>query len=267
MAAQKAKSHPALVDRRRRIALEPANVVGPEAEARQAEREPAADGLCHGRKGGLAVAAPAEGETLRACGRGEGEEHRFLVSVALLEGGVAESVVEKGVEVVHSLRIHGPVVPCYVRGWDALAEIRLQAVYAYVEEFLEARGKPGACLRVRQVYQAHAGLPEVPLPDIAVLAFEEIAFLGGVVEDRSCLGQIRVYPTAGFMDEVGGFRAGYLALWFGEVGRGEDEVAPGKGVHPEAVKVEDFYWDIFLPHRLGEGGDCLFVVGSGEAGS
>lgn len=59
VAAQEAEGHPALVDPRRRVPLEAANVAGPKGEAGQPDGEAPADRLAHGGGCGFAVAAPA----------------------------------------------------------------------------------------------------------------------------------------------------------------------------------------------------------------
>lgn len=49
---------PAVVDLRRRVALEPADVVGRESETRQGEAQSASECFGHRLEGGLAVASP-----------------------------------------------------------------------------------------------------------------------------------------------------------------------------------------------------------------
>ena len=147
-------------------ALEAADVVAPEAEAGQAEGEPAAQGLGHGLEVGLAVAAPVDRVLLTARRGGAGEQQRLALTALgaqQFEDGLVEEV---GVVVVHPLGV-GAVVPHHV-GRDALAEVRLEAVDAEIELYPELLRVPPAGVRVGEVDQAHAGLPHVGLPHAAV---------------------------------------------------------------------------------------------------
>ena len=73
---EQAERGPALVDPGVGRALEAADVVAPEAEAAEREREPAAQGLGHRLEGRRRVAAPVHGHALAADGRRAGEERR-----------------------------------------------------------------------------------------------------------------------------------------------------------------------------------------------
>jgi len=103
-------------------------------------------------------------------------------------------VVQVGVVVVHPLGIRA--VEKDDVGGDAFAEVGLEAVDALVEERLELARVPAAGSRVREVDDAHAGLPAIPLPDVAVRTFEQEAPGAPLLEQRRALGDVRVDPDA-----------------------------------------------------------------------
>ncbi len=70
-------------------------------------------------------------------------------------------------------RVDG-LVPLHVARWNPLAKVGPESIYAHVKEPFEARRVPFARVEVCQVDESHARLREVPLPDIAVGAFEQV---------------------------------------------------------------------------------------------
>ena len=109
-----------------------ADVVAPEAEAAERQRQPAAQTLGHGLEGRRTVPAPVDGELLPAGGGGAGKDHGVAFSKLLLQQIKHYFVVEIAVVVVHLQRV-GAVVVDHVGG-DALAEIGLETVHALVDE-------------------------------------------------------------------------------------------------------------------------------------
>jgi len=168
---------------------------------------------------------------------------------------------------VHFLRVDRGVGPLHVDARDALAEIGFDRVDAEVEEGVQTAHEPCSCCRVREVHDAHAALPEVPLEHIAVLSIQQIALLRRHFEDRRRLPDVWIRPHADFLAVATLFHPPDLARGIRELVLIEDEVTPLEGLEPEAVEVEDLDGDITLLHALEEAGDgCLVIVG-GEGGT
>jgi hypothetical protein len=167
---------------------------------------------------------------------------------------------------MHALVVDALVEPFHAFRWYALAEVSLDTVDADIAELLDAGLIPLHGSGVREVDEGHARLPEVPLPDIAVRAAHEVAIVGGELEDRGCLADVRVCPYADLVDEAGFFQAFDLAGWVGELVGVEDEVTPVEGAEPEAVEVEYFDGDGALFHFGEEVGNGCFGVGGCEGG-
>ncbi len=147
-------------------------------------------------------------------------------------------------------------------GGDALAEVRLEAVHTLVEQRLELPGVPVAGGRAGEVDQPHAGLPQVPLPDVAVRPAHQVPEGGGLVEQRGLLGDVGVDPGAD--PQPLGLEPGEHAVGVREDVRVPLEVAPLVLAHPEAVEVEDGERDAALGHAVHEGRHGLLVVRRGE---
>ena len=82
---------------------------------------------------------------------------------------------------MHRLRITAIVVRYIDR--DTLAEIRLEAVHAALQDRTQLVGVPLHCIRIREIHQSHAGLPVVGLPyALSVCTFQKIAILHALVE-------------------------------------------------------------------------------------
>ncbi len=234
--------------------------MAPEAEARQAEGQTAAQGLGHRLVRRLAVAAPVHRELLAARRRRAGEEDGLLLAAVLAQHLEDRAVVEVRVVVVHPLRV-GAVGPGHVDR-HAFAEVGLEAVDALREQRLQLGGVPVAGGRACEVDQGHAGLPHVPLPDAAVRALQQMPECPALGEQRGALGDVRVDPDTDA--QVTGAQPGQHALRVREDPRIPLEVAPVELAHPEAVEVEDGEGELTLLHALDEGRHRLLVVRGGE---
>jgi hypothetical protein len=200
---------------------------------------------------------------LLAAGRRRSSEHHGLALAAVLAQHVEDGpVVEVRVVVVHPLRV-GAVGPLHVEG-HPLAEVGLEAVDALGEQGLQLARVPVAGGGAGEVDECHARLPQVPLPDAAVRASQEVSEGPALREQRGALGDVRVDPHA----DVQALRLqpGQHPLRIGEHPRVPGEVAPLELPHPEAVEVEDGQRQFAVPHALDEGGDRLLVVGGRERG-
>src|SRR6478736_6560928 len=102
---KQAKGGPAFVDVSRRGALEAADVVTPEAEAAQAERQAAAQRFGHRLKSRPAVAAPVHGEPLTRSVRRAGEEYGLTATALCFNRAEDGLVVHDRIEIMHLHRI------------------------------------------------------------------------------------------------------------------------------------------------------------------
>ncbi len=96
---------PSLVDGGAGLALEAPDVMAPEAEAAQAEAEPAAQRLRHRLVVAVAVAAPVHGEALAGGGRRACEDAGVPLAALLLQEFEHRLVVKVRVVVVHQRRV------------------------------------------------------------------------------------------------------------------------------------------------------------------
>ena len=257
---QQSERHPALVQRGRRCSLEAADVVTPEAEAAEAQRQAAAQALGHALEGRVAVAAPVHRELLPAR-RGAAREQRGLAGPLGIQRTEHGRVVQLRVVVVHPVRV-AAIKPNDALVRDALPEVRLDGVHALPRKPPDVARKPRRRVRVREIHDAHARLPQVALPHPAVRAAQQVALARGLREQRGLLRDVRVdphaHPQAPFM------QAGQHALRVGKHGRVPLEVAPLEGLHPEAVEVEHRQRNLPFPHAVKERGHGPLVVVGGK---
>ena len=85
-------------------------------------------------------------------------------------------------------------MPGNVVGGDALPEVGLEGVDALVHQVLEFADVPLAGGWVGEVDESHARLPQIPLPDAAVRALEEVSGLRGFGEEGLPLRYIVIDP-------------------------------------------------------------------------
>jgi hypothetical protein len=100
-------------------------------------------------------------------------------TVVALDSAIDKLVIKVGIVVMHFLRRHSGVMPGDIYIWDPLTEIRFDGVDAQGEKIVDFGYEPIACSRVREVDYSHTGLPEVPLPDVAVFAAQQKVGGGG----------------------------------------------------------------------------------------
>ena len=262
VAGEQPERAPALVDVRRGGVFEPADIVAPETEAGQANRQPTAQAFGHRLIVGVAVAAPVNRELLRTHRRGAGKQHRLFFSHRLFQHVPHQLVVDVGVMVVHLLWI-GPVEPLHVRR-NTLAKVGLEAVDADIHQAFQLVGIPPARVRVGEVVNRQPRLPFVPLPQGAVRTLEQIAPLSQLPEDRGFLADVWVNPHADLQPFL--LQAADHPFRVREGHRIPLEVAPLEGLHPEAVKVEHVQRQVPFGHAVDKAVDRRFVVVGGERG-
>ncbi len=88
------------------------------------------------------------------------------------------------------------VEPIYIQRWDSFTKVRFNGIDSLVEKKLQTTDEPFAGFGIGEVDYGHAGLPEVPLEDISVLALQEVAFAGSEFENWGCLREVWVDPNA-----------------------------------------------------------------------
>ena len=261
VAGQKAERRPALVHIGGRGLLKAGNIVAPEAEAAVAHAQTGAQGLRHGDVASAVVAAPVNGELLASGGGAAGKQNGFALAPFFLQQVKHHLIVQKGVVVVHMQRIHSVVIGDVPHG-DALAEVGLQAVHAHAQNLPQMIAVPCPRVGVGHVQNAHARLPQVGLPYVAVSLFQQIAVLHALPEQGAGLTDIGIDPAAEMKPPV------VIALEHPHgIGEGllvPGEVAPVEALHPEAVEVEHAQGDIPIRHALNEGRGGLFVIVGGK---
>ena len=235
--------------------------MAPEAEAAVAHAQTGAQGLRHGDVAGAVIAAPVDGELLAAGGGAAGKQDGFTLAPFFLQQVKHHLVVQEGVVVVHMQRILAVVIGDVPHG-DAFAEVGLQAVHAHAQDLPQMIAVPCPRVGVSHVQNAHARLPEVGLPYVAVCLFQQIAVLHALPEQGAGLTDIGVDPAAEMESTV------VIAFEHPHrIGEGllvPGEVAPVEALHPEAVEVEHAQGDIPIRHALNEGSGGLFVIVGGE---
>ena len=158
---------------------------------------------------------------------------------------------------MHTERIAAVVVNNI--GRDSLTEVGLEAIDALVKQAAQLGLIPLPCARVREVHDTHAGLPQIPLPNVAVRLFEEVAELLRFLKQRRLLADIGVDPNAD-LEVVFVLHHLQLVLDIREHRLIPVEVAPFVLLHPVAVEVEHVQRNVALFHAVYEAHDGLFVV-------
>ena len=166
MGGKQAEGRPALVYVSRGGALKAADIVAPEAEAGEAQGKPGPQGFAHGGVVGGAVAAPVYREFLAAYRGAAGKEAGPVFALVFLQKLKDALVIQIGIIVVHQLRVAAVIIDHV--GGNALAEVGFEAVHTHLQQGAELFLIPFPGGGVGKVHQAHAGLPQVPLPHIAV---------------------------------------------------------------------------------------------------
>ncbi|MOA02546.1 hypothetical protein D3C78_1220020 [compost metagenome] len=179
---QQPERTPALIDIRRCRVFKPANIMTPEAKARQTNRQPTAQAFRHRFIVGVAVAAPMHREFLRTDGCGTRKQDRLFFAHGLFQHVPHQLVIDIGVMVVHFLRI-GTVMPQHI-GRDAFTKVRLEAIDADIHQAFQLVGVPFAGVWICKIVNCQPRLPLIPLPHRAVRALQQITLLFQFLEHR-----------------------------------------------------------------------------------
>lgn len=231
--------------------LKPSHIVRPEPKPAHRQSQSTPERLSHGLKSALAIPSPMDGKPLSPCSRRTRKEDGLLLAEPSLEQIEDERVVLLGVPVVDSVGVAAGVEDD-VDVRDPLGEVgleeelwprsvewtfssetqggdwtHLEGVDAHVEETLQLRDVPLARSRVGEVDDGQAGLPEVPLPNIAVLPLDEVPAFYPFFEQPALLGNEWIQPNAD-LDAVLLFDLGKVGSGVGEGVGVESEVAPAR---------------------------------------
>lgn len=141
---------------------------------------------------------------------------------------------------MHLMSINRLIEPLHVQGRNSLSKVCLDAVYTLVKQAMEASHVPLYRLWVGKVDKTHAGLPQVPLPNIAVLSLQQVSLFGCIFEGCAVLCDIGVDPHADFLDKAGLLQPSDLCFGVGESLRVEDEICPCEALsyYMEMVSLE-----------------------------
>ena len=161
-------------------------------------------------------------------------------------------------------QLRGTVIPDHVTR-NTLAEIGLDGIHALIQQLLDLALEPFARIRIGEVHQTHARLPEVGLPDLAIRLPDQVTLLLAFLEHGAALADIRVDPRADMQALV------LVQTLEGRFDIAEEplipfEIGPMKLAHPIAVVVESAQRDVAFGHAVDEGVDGLLVVLGGERG-
>ena len=126
----------------------------------------------------------------------------MILPIPLLQRLVDDLVIDEGIEIVHALRIDFRIKPLDPFSRNPLSEVRLDAIHPQVIQALKTPLEPLNCFRVCEINQAHASLPEIPLPDVSILTLQEVPFLRRISKNWRCLANIRVRPNGDFIDKI-----------------------------------------------------------------
>ena len=234
-----APRQPAAVEVARRLVDEAARVVAPVGEAREAEREPAAQAGRHRRVGVLGVAAPVQGVALAARPRGARPDDVLARRLARDVGD--DLVVAQGVEVV-LVPARAPRGVLAAHGC-ALAEVNLDGAHPHLEERRELPLIPLDRLRVRHV--EHGVLERQG----ARLVLDRVALRDYFGVQLVLRREIRVLPEAHsetLLLQIGDHLRGVF-----EAGLGELVVAAPVGLEPAGVEVNHVRRDAVLAELRG----------------
>ena len=158
---------------------------------------------------------------------------------------------------MHLFRVGAVVIDHALRRYS-LAEIRLKAVNAHIQQHLQLILEPLVSRRIREIYDRHAGLPHIPLPYLTVCPSDEIALLHALVKDRGLLSDVAVNPDT----DVQSLRLDppEQTRRIGENTAVPDEIAPVELLHPEAVKMEGTKRNASVEHTVNKTHDRRLVV-------
>ena len=251
--AQKAERGPALVQVGRCGIFKAGDIMAPVAIAGLAEGQAAAQALRHGEIGRLIVAAPVDGEHLRADSCRAGKNAGLLRTLLFYKQLIDGFVVEIGIVVVHLARVGAVVVDDISR--QTLAEVGFDAVNTHVQNFTQTAGVPFGSSRIGEVDICCAAHPHVCLPDIAVFILDEVSALHALGKQPGDLADVGVNPDADLYAAFVNF-VDHMARIAEAVT--PDEVAVVEIIHPAGIKVVDTERNPVFMHLVDGGQRRLF---------
>ena len=231
--------------------------MAPERETTHRKGKTAAQRLCHRWIIRETVAAPVYRELLSACRCTSCKQHCLLLSLYFLKQIEYCLVVQIGVIIVHRLWITAIVVRHIDR--DTLAEIRLEAVHAALQDRTQLVGVPFYSILIREIYQSHAGLPVIGLPyALSVRTLQKITILHALAEKCSALRDVRIDPCADLQSLL--MITLQCAADIREAVLIPLEITPVERLHPEAIKMKYAERNATVDHTIDKGACRLFVI-------
>ena len=115
---------------------------------------------------------------------------------------------------------------------------------------------------VSEVDKAVTSLPEIPLPNVAVLALDEVAVILGFLKQWGLLGNVWVDPDTDFDTAVVNLLD--QTFWIRELFLVPEKRAPFKPFLPETVKVKDVERNFPVMHAIDELQHSFSTVISGK---
>ncbi|MMZ59206.1 hypothetical protein D1872_212320 [compost metagenome] len=107
-------------------------------------------------------------------------------------------------------------------------------------------------------------MPAVPLPDVAVLRFDQIPVGLPLIKEIRLLGDIGVDPDRDV--QALAFQPVQHALWIGKHLLVPLKIAPVEFLHPKAVEMEHMQRNVAFEHPVNEAVDRLFIVAGRKRG-
>ena len=237
---QRAERHPPAIEVARRAIHEPTDVVAPEGEAREAERQTAAQLGGHRRVGVLGVTAPVERISLATGPRAAAPDDAVA-------GDVLRELPDR---VVVAHRIEVVLVPAGAAvGIDALerrafTEVGLDDTDAHAKQRRELAAIPLHGLRIGEVEHGVLGGEAAALVLHGEVSGDEL------LPQRVLRGEVRVLPEADVEAVI--LQVGDHLRRIGEARLRELVVAPPIGFEPAGIEVQDVGRHLVLAELRGD---------------
>ena len=132
-------------------------------------------------------------EFLSAYGSGTGKKNGLSLSTLALQKIKYAFIIQVGVKIVHPYRIRAIKVG-YVFCRDPFTEICFKAVNSHIQKDFQLVLESFAGCRIGEVHNSHAGLPGIPLPDLAVGTLDQVSVFHTFIKKIRFLSNIRIDP-------------------------------------------------------------------------
>ena len=164
---------------------------------------------------------------------------------------------------MHLLGVRSVEVVSIING-DSLPKVGLKGVHTHLQQITQVALVPFHCRWVGEVNEGVASFPHIPLPRIAIAAFNQVTFVTPFLEQPRLLTDVRIQPDANLdtaimdlLDQPSWVREAVLVPF---------KASPFKALHPETVKVKNVQRNTAFGHSINHTQDRLFAVISGKRG-